>query len=319
MQWKSDGARAIPQAFPYQGSKRVLAGQILSLFPQGGVPLLIEPFAGSAAISVAARKYGLADQVWISDVNEPLIDLWNRILKEPEDLAASYNRMWHEQQALVDGETSDPKGYFFEARQEFNVTKDPDILMYLLARCVKAAVRYAKNGDFNQSADNRRLGAKPKAVKDRIFAAHRLLSGRATAETVSYEAPLVEAPREALVYMDPPYQGTTDVPDHRYLNGLSYERFSDTLQQAVDNDVSFIVSYDVVREDNKYGRALPAELGLLHRNVVAGKSSQATLLGREELSVESLYVSPALVRRLGGVDKIDSLVDLEPTNQDGLF
>ncbi|WOI85981.1 DNA adenine methylase [Rhodococcus qingshengii] len=317
MQWKIDGPRTVPQAFPYQGSKRALVGQILSLFPDQGVPLLVEPFAGSAAISVAARLYGRAADVNISDVNAPLVDLWQMIIDSPDALLDSYISMWHEQQEGEEPLVS-AKAYFLAKRREFNETKDPAILLYLLARCVKAAVRYGKNGDFNQSADNRRLGARPANMRERILGASRLMQGAKTT-VESYEDPLVNAPREALVYMDPPYQGTTDVPDHRYLNGLAYNAFSDTLQRAVDNNVSFIVSYDVVREDKKYGEALPEALGLTHRHVTVGVSSQATLSGRKEMTVESLYISPALVARLGGEDQIDRLVDVVPEDQPALF
>jgi DNA adenine methylase len=43
----------VPQAFPYQGSKWNLAPAILRYFPDG-IGTLIEPFAGSAAITLAA-------------------------------------------------------------------------------------------------------------------------------------------------------------------------------------------------------------------------------------------------------------------------
>lgn len=43
----------VPHPIPYQGSKRNLAKQILSFFPND-TRVLFEPFAGSAAISIAA-------------------------------------------------------------------------------------------------------------------------------------------------------------------------------------------------------------------------------------------------------------------------
>ena len=50
----------IPHPIPYQGSKRNLANQILKFFPKN-IPRLVEPFAGSAAISIAAAYYFKAD------------------------------------------------------------------------------------------------------------------------------------------------------------------------------------------------------------------------------------------------------------------
>ncbi|MFF0423748.1 MULTISPECIES: DNA adenine methylase [unclassified Streptomyces] len=312
MPWKAAGIRSVPQAFPYQGSKRALASQILSLFPHGGVPRLVEPFAGSAAISVAARHYGIAETALISDVNEPLMGLWKLIIEDPRHLIAEYTRLWNEQ-------LDDPRAYFLEARDKFNATKQPEILLYLLCRCVKAAVRYSqKTGDFNQGADHRRLGANPANMAERIGRASAIMQG-VTVSTSTYEDALVNAAPDELVYMDPPYQGTSGVPDHRYLKGLQREPFAEVLQQAVDNKVSFVVSYDAVTDDNKYGYALPEELGLTHRHVVAGVSAQATLMGKKQMTTESLYISPALVERLGGVDAIDKRLDLTSSAQESLF
>jgi DNA adenine methylase len=43
----------LPQPIPYQGSKRNIATQILRYAPRS-IERIIEPFAGSAAVSVAA-------------------------------------------------------------------------------------------------------------------------------------------------------------------------------------------------------------------------------------------------------------------------
>jgi DNA adenine methylase len=310
--WRTAGVKAVPQLFPYQGSKRLLAPQILSLFPAGGVPRLAEPFAGSAAISVAARYYRRASSVSLSDVNGPLMSMWKLVIDQPQQLIDEYTRLWNEQ-------LDDPRSYYLEVRNKFNATHEPALLLYLLCRCVKAAVRYSqKTGDFNQGADHRRLGARPSNVADRVNRVSALMQG-STIETCNYEDPLINACVDELVYLDPPYQGTSDVPDHRYLTGLRLDVFSSVLLQAVDNKISFVVSYDVVTDENKYGYALPEELGLTHRHVVAGISSQATLMGRSQTTIESLYMSPALVERLGGTDVIDARLDVRPPERDSLF
>jgi DNA adenine methylase len=279
----------VPHPFPYQGSKRALAHQILGFVPKDAATL-IEPFAGSAAISIACRYAGLIETTTIADVNGPLMELWRGIISDPNGLADSYERLW------LAGR-DDPKGFFFEQRGLFNTTKDPATLLYLLNRIVKGAVRYSKAGDFNQSADNRRLGAKPSAVRDRLVRTAATMVGT-TVVSGPYEPLLVGAAHDAVVYMDPPYQGVTNVADHRYVSGLSREEFEIALNEAIKNDVSFIISYDVVREDNKYGKPLSSSLGLTHTHIVAGRSAQSTLGGRADVTVESIYLSPALVARL---------------------
>ena len=64
------------------------------------------------------------------------------------------------------------------------------------------------------------------------------------------------------MYLDPPYQGVTNSADHRYLAGLGRADFEHALRAANDGGVSYIVSYDEIRADNKYGEPLDASLGL---------------------------------------------------------
>ena len=59
-----------------------------------------------------------------------------------------------------------------------------------------------------------------------------------------------------------------------------------------------VVSYDGKTGEKTHGEPLPSELRLRHLSIHAGRSSQSTLLGRDCHTVESLYLSPALVERL---------------------
>ena len=86
----------IPHPIPYQGSKRNLATDILRYFPER-VMTLIEPFAGSAAITLAAAARGLAARYVINDLNKPLVDLWRAIVDSPEKLARQYESLWRAQ------------------------------------------------------------------------------------------------------------------------------------------------------------------------------------------------------------------------------
>src|SRR5258708_39674315 len=122
----------IPHPFPYQGSKRHLASSILRFFPSD-IETLYEPFAGSAAITIAAACDSLANRFVLNDFNKPLIELWSQIINQPSSLVSAYAQLWNEQ----DGQERD---YYNLVRDRFNQTKRPDYLLYLLARCVKASV-----------------------------------------------------------------------------------------------------------------------------------------------------------------------------------
>lgn len=277
------------QPFPYQGSKRALASAIIPLM--GESVRVVEPFAGSAAISIAARLTGISHSGIIADVNEPLMNLWQAIIDEPENLADDYEALWIEQH-------EDPRAFFNLVRDRFNDTHQPADLLYLLNRIVKGAVRYGRNGRMNQGADHRRLGAKPATVRARIMGASQLMQGTEVI-AAPYEQVLSKVdPATDVVYMDPPYQGTSTSPDHRYIANLQREPFENELRKLVENDVRFIVSYDIITDDAKYGDPLDESLGLKHLHVAAGTSAQATLLGRKQPSIESLYLSPALAENL---------------------
>jgi DNA adenine methylase len=292
----------VPHAIPYQGSKRRLAHVIAKLIPRD-LAVLHEPFAGSAAVTIAARHLGLADATRISDINEPLMGLWTEILDRPLALANEYERFWYEQLA-------DPRSYYERVRLRFNASREPRFLLYLLARCVKAAVRYNRSGEFNQAADHRRLGVRPTQMRGRLSRASATLAGT-TARTRDYVDVLRTVEDRDVVYLDPPYEGVSDAHDQRYVRGVRRDAFEHELAAAIRRGISFIVSYDGASGGKAYGCPLSEELRMLHLLLHAGRSSQATLLGQQRDTVESLYLSPALVDRLGGVARVTAILTTE--------
>ncbi|HNU99511.1 MAG: DNA adenine methylase [Verrucomicrobia bacterium] len=276
----------VPHPIPYQGSKRNLAPAILTYFPDR-IGTLIEPFAGSAALTLAAAARGLAARYAINDLNMPLIHLWRAIIEAPEKLARQYETLWRAQH-------EDRRQYYDQVRDKFNRTGRPDCFLYLLARCVKASVRYNANGEFNQSPDNRRLGALPSTMRDHILGASRLLHGKTECSTLDYKEVVAQATADDVVYMDPPYQGVCGERDPRYLKGVVFDEFVEVLESLNLRNIKYLVSYDGRTGERVHGRKLPERLRLHLIELDAGRSSQATLLGRDEITVESLYLSPAL-------------------------
>ena len=280
----------VPHPIPYQGSKRALAARILTYLPSD-THCLVEPFAGSAAVSLAAASAGRAQTFRLNDINQPLMDLWQEILRAPEEMANAYSRLWNAQRGQE-------RAYYDQVRAQFNRTQSPALFLYLLARCVKASVRYNNAEQFNQSPDNRRLGARPDRMRAQLLAASALLIGRTELRSQNYTEMLTNVGARDVVYMDPPYQGVCGSRDRRYIGGIVSEEFANALCSLNAKNVAFILSYDGQTGRKSYGELLPAHLNLTHILLDAGSSSQATLLGRTERTVESLYLSPALAARL---------------------
>ncbi len=300
----------VPHPFPYQGSKRGIAKYILPYFPSD-VRYLIEPFCGASAVSVAVAAHGFAKRFILNDLNKPLIDLWAEILERPELLCDDYEKLWHEQHL-------DRKAYFFKIREQFNKTHKPYHLLYLLARIVKGSVRYSSEGLFNQSADNRRSGMRPYTMRQNIFGVSALLAKKTSVKAVDFRKAVKIAKEKDLVYMDPPYQGTSFTRDHRYYNGLSYDDFINALSILNERNISYIISYDGITGEKTHGKLLPNSLSLKHLHIHAGRSTQATLLGNSYITIESLYLSPSLVLRLKR-DKSRGKVNPENEQQELAF
>ncbi|HZQ08672.1 MAG TPA: DNA adenine methylase [Anaerolineae bacterium] len=280
----------VPHPIPYQGSKRLLANLILTNFPPN-VSRLIEPFAGSGALSIATAIQKKADHFWLNDTNQPLVTLWQTILERPTQLADAYETLWRQQHGRE-------RKFYDEVRREFNQTHQAEHLLYLLARCVKASVRYNAYGEFNQSPDNRRKGRHPTAMRRDIITTSRLLKGRTLVSCRDYRTVLTAVTALDVVYMDPPYQGVSTKRDARYANQIQFNEFVEALSDLVTRQIRFIVSYDGRRGDKVYGNGMPSHLNLYHIELHAGRSAQSTLLGRKESTYESLYLSPALVQEL---------------------
>jgi len=279
-------AGLVPHPIPYQGSKRQLAPKILAYFPER-FQRLVEPFAGSAALSLAAAYHRRANSFWINDAHQPLIDLWQEIIDRPEELSAKYAALWKEQMGRE-------REYYDKIRDKFNRSSRPEHFLYILARCVKAAVRYNSDGEFNNSPDNRRKGARPAAMRERIGGASRLLRGRTKTSALDYLDVLSECTDADLIYMDPPYQGVCQNRDSRYAPQIGRDAFCEALSGLNERHCRYIVSYDGRTGDKVHGQPLPAGLGLVRIELHAGRSTTATLLGRTDDTYESLYLSPAL-------------------------
>ena len=280
-----------PHIVQYQGSKRILAPQILQYMPKK-FERLIEPFSGTAAISVATAKEDRTNSYLINDLNEPLVIMLKEAIEQPRRLVNEYRKVWNEQFSYGENHVA----HFYVVRERFNNGQEtPANLLYLLARCVKGAVRYGRNGKFNQSPDKRRHGTKPDTLEQNIYSISALLKGKTSFYALDYHEILEMARPGDVVYMDPPYQGVTEVRDHRYFSGVPFDEFAEAIKVLNDKQVDYLISYDGVCGGKEYGEELPESLGCKKVMLNAGLSSQSLLLGRKSITYEALYVSESLI------------------------
>ncbi|MBD2603589.1 DNA adenine methylase [Scytonema hofmannii FACHB-248] len=279
---------SLPHPIQYQGSKRNLASDILRFLPNR-LERLVEPLSGTAAISIAVSYKEISQKFWINDLNKPLVELLEMIVEKPDEIADAYTDIWNEQH-------DDSVEHFYQTRERFNKTNNPKLFLYLLARCVKGAVRYNSEGFFNQSPDKRRKGTQPEKMRKNIEGVSRILKGKCIFTYLDYKDVLAEVRNSDFVYIDPPYQGVCGNRDSRYYSGINFDDFVIAIKELNRKGIMFAISYDGKRGNKTFGKELPEELGLEKIEIEVGRSSQATLLGRQEITVESLYLSSSLSR-----------------------
>ena len=295
----------IPHIVQYQGSKRLLAPQILKYMPNK-FNRLIEPFSGMAAITIAVAKENRAQQYIINDINESIVRILEMTIDSPTMLIEKYTKLWSEQFTFDEGHIK----HFYKVRDRFNDGEQTaEIILYLIARCVKGSVRYGKTGKFNQSPDKRRHGTSPKNISANIHQISALLKGKVSFSTLDYREIFDIAQQGDIVYLDPPYQGVTNSRDCRYLKGLSYEEFSESIALLDKKGIDYIISYDGECGGREYGRDLPSSLNCTKYMLNAGISTQSTLLGKNDITYESLYVSKSIVEAVKLIPQQISLVE----------
>lgn len=295
----------IPHIVQYQGSKRILAPQILRFMPDR-FNRLIEPFAGMAAISVATAYENRTNIFHINDLNGPLVRMLQFAIERPRELLDAYSKVWEEQFRYGDEHVQ----HFYVVRERFNNGEEtPENMLYLLARCVKGAVRYGKNGKFNQSPDKRRHGTNPKTLAPNLYSISRLLNGKATFSSLDYHDVLEISQPGDLVYMDPPYQGVSNVRDNRYYAGVPFGEFAESIKILERKGVDYLISYDGECGGKEYGEELPSSLRCRKFMLNAGLSSQALLLGKKSTTFEALYISETLLPVINGMPRQLSLLE----------
>lgn len=272
-----------PHFLPYQGSKRKLAPMILAQLPKCRFRRLFEPFGGSGAMSLAAAKAGIADRIILGDSLIPLAQLWEQVLTNPLGVSEAYRANW----LLGQQEPA----HYLNVRAEYNRSQDPDLLFWLLVRCTKNSPRWNHQGLFNQGADPRRTGTHPDRMEKNLLDVAAVLKGRTEIRYGDFRQQLLDAESSDLVYLDPPWQGTSEGRNPRYHAGLSRNDLLEALQVLDERRVPWVLSYDGKCGMREYGEPLPTDLHARLVELDAGRSSQASLVGRNEKTVESLWLS----------------------------
>ena len=267
-------AVAIPSLIKWTGSKRSQAKRIFELFPP--YQRYFEPFLGGGALLYLAGRSGSV----VGDVYGPLVDLWRLVQSDPARLVKNYRAQW---QKLRDRFPE----YFYDVRARFNAKPNPLDLSFLMRTCVNGIVRFNDKGEFNNSFHLSRPGMDP----DRFAAIVASWSRRLESIEIrraDYAATVADAGAGDVVYLDPPYAGSTN----RYVEDLDVDRLFAVLGELSARGVKWLLSFDGSRGDTSLVHPVPTRLYKRHLMIGSGHSPVGKVLnGPVEAVRESLYLN----------------------------
>lgn len=184
------------QLLKWIGNKQRFAHEIVSYFPaQFGT--YFEPFLGSGAVlATLAPKSAVG-----SDVFGPLIEIWQTLQRNPDQLKQWYAERWGRMKR-------ESKEVVYERiKASYNSYPNGPDLLYLCRSCYGGVVRFRKADGYMSTPCGAHQPISPASFNRRVEEWHRRCRNSEFIQS-DYGAVMEQARRGDLIYCDPPYFDT---------------------------------------------------------------------------------------------------------------
>ena len=269
-------------AIKWSGSKRKMAKEIVDCMPDM-IEVYYEPFCGGCSVLRYLLESGKKVKRYIcSDINEDLINLWEKIKENPDFLYKSYKLYWQELNKNEDLERK--KEYFYKMRDKLNKEHLPEDFLFIMRTVTNGMPRYNKDKEFNNSFHISRKGIEPDRLHKILLEWSEILNAN-NVEFICQDYKDIESEKGDALYLDPPYACTKGM----YYGGIDLGEFFNWLrvQQGY-----YLLSFDGIsgNTDNTY--PIPQDIYSEHKYLKSGDSSFKRLLGnkKDRMVFESLYL-----------------------------
>ena len=181
------------QLLKWIGNKQRFAQAIISYFPKS-YRTYYEPFLGSGAVLAALSPIKAEG----SDIFGPLIDIWQTLRFDPEQL-----KRWYAKRHLS-SETNSKLVAYKEAQQAYLQMPNGADLLFLSRACYGGVVRFRKSDGFMSTPCGPHNLMSPEKFSSRVDEWTSRVRGT-TFYQRSFEEALAKAGDGDIVYCDPPY------------------------------------------------------------------------------------------------------------------
>jgi DNA adenine methylase len=211
-----------------------------------------------------------------SDISEPLINLWNLIKDNPEELCEDYFK----QHTVFKHD----KEYFYEVRKRFNQYQNPKDFMFLLRTCANGMPRFNSSGQFNTPVHHGRDGIQPETFKEICVEWSQLLN-KNNVDFICQPYEIFNPTIQDFCYLDPPYANTTGM----YYGCIDYDDLWSWLRGLNSN---YILSFDGKSGKHDLTYDVPKDIYTQHQYIRSGNSSfkRITHTSNSDIVYESLYI-----------------------------
>lgn len=181
------------QLLKWVGSKQKFAHDIIAHFP-ANMQMYHEPFLGAGgvmAVLAPGRGFG-------SDIFGPLVQIWQALAADPDQLKAWYADRW---QAFHAG---DRVAAYEAVKAGYNTAPNGADLLFLCRACYGGVVRFRRRDGHMSTPCGSHPPIKPAAFARRVDLWHARLRG-VQFDQLDYREAMARARPGDLVYCDPPY------------------------------------------------------------------------------------------------------------------
>ena len=267
----------------WSGSKRSQASKIISLL-NDTYEIYYEPFCGGCSVLFYILNHcpNRFSKYICSDINRELIDTFNMIKNNPQEIFNNYKIMWKE--LNKDNDLERKKNYFNQIRAEFNKTKDAKLFFFIMRTTTNGMPRYNANGEFNNSFHITRDGINPNRLKPILYQWNNLLNlFKVEFVCCSYDS--IKPSKLDFMYLDPPYFNTKGM----YYGTIDYINLWKFLNNC---NCDYFLSFNGVAGEEINIVDVPKGIYNQHFLLYSGNSSFRRVVGKNKnVNVkESLYI-----------------------------
>ncbi|MGH7963924.1 MAG: DNA adenine methylase, partial [Candidatus Binatia bacterium] len=241
------------QLLKWVGNKQRFAHEIISHFPEKFGSYL-EPFVGSGAVlGTLAPEQGIA-----SDILEPLIEIWQTLAANPDQLKDWYTKRWR---IFMSGSKVET---YERIKAAYNASPNGADLLFLARSCYGGVVRFRQQDGYISTPCGVHRPVDPASFSKRVDIWHARTKG-VTFKHSDFAAVMDAAKPGDMVYCDPPYSHTQSILYGAQV--FSLQRLFEAIARCKARGVYIALSIDGTKRSGNTLCNLPIPQGLFEREV----------------------------------------------------